>query len=218
MRTQRSSPDDVTLHLCQRVRGHEMLQRLAEQIINRGADIRAVRLVGEAQPQRAIEVEDRQADAVGDDAQAVLALARFELEPLDGVDVGIGGEQAPDVAARSAIRVIVDADPERVALGAGELTLEANPLPRQCCLDVGAVELIQFAALDLDDFSADDLGGGLAGPVEEGAIDEAIALAGVDIGNRHAERIQLALGKGKQCLPLRPFALRLQGRGIEAAQ
>jgi hypothetical protein len=127
-----------------------MLQRLAEQIVDRGADIRAVRLVGEAHSQRAIEVEDRQANAVGDDAQAVLALARFELEPLDGVDVGIGGEQAPDVAARSAIRVVVDADPKRVALGAGELTLEANPFPRERCVDVGAVELIQFAALDLE--------------------------------------------------------------------
>ena len=136
MRTQRSSPDagplatvvahrragecplDVTLHFGQRVRRHEVLQRLAEQIVDRGADVGPVGLVGEAQAQGAVEVENRQPDAVRDDAQAVLALAGLELQPLDGVDVGIGGEQAANVSARTTIGVIVDADPEGVALGA----------------------------------------------------------------------------------------------------
>ena len=72
----------------------------------------------------------------------MLALPRLELEPLDAVDVGVGGEEAADVAARSAVGVVVDANPEGVALGAGELALEAHSLAGERGHDVGVVELI----------------------------------------------------------------------------
>ncbi len=44
-----------------------------------------------------VEVQDRQADAVGDEAQAVLALPRLELELLQVIDVAVGDEEAADV-------------------------------------------------------------------------------------------------------------------------
>ena len=146
----------------------------------------------------------------------MLALARFELQPLDVVDIGVSREQAPDVAARAAIGVIIDADPERVALGAGKLPFEAHALAGKRSLDVGVVELIELAALDLDDLAAADLAGRLACPLEKRAIDEAVTLVRVDITDRHAERIQLALRQRQQCLPLAPFAMRLQRRMVEA--
>ena len=149
---------DVALHLVERVGRDEILQRLAEQIVDRDADVFAVGLVGEAQAERAVEIEDRQADAVGDDAQPMLALARLELEALDVVDVGVGREHAADVAARPAIRVVVDADPEGVALDRRELALEAHPLAGERGFEVGVIELVELAAVDLDDLAADDLG------------------------------------------------------------
>ncbi len=176
MRTQRSSPRrgplaavvahrrageralHVALHLGQRVGRDEVLERLAEQIVDRRADVFAVGLVGEAQPQRAIEIEDRQADAVGDDAQAMLALAGLELEALDVVDIGVRGQHAADVAARPAIGVIIDADPESVALDRGKLALEADALAGKRGFEIGVVELVELAAVDLDDFAADDFG------------------------------------------------------------
>jgi len=56
------------LHLGQGVGCDEVLERLPQEIIDRTADVLAVGFIGEAQPQRAIEIEDRQADTVGDDA------------------------------------------------------------------------------------------------------------------------------------------------------
>ena len=69
---------------------------MAEQVVGRNADPVGERLVGEAQPELAVEVEDRQADAVGDEPQPVLALSGLELEALQVVDVAVGGEEAAD--------------------------------------------------------------------------------------------------------------------------
>ena len=85
---------DVALHLGERLRRHELAQRVAEQIVGRNADPVGERLVGEAQLLLAVEVQDRHADAVGDEAQPVLALAGLELEPLQVIDVAVGDEEA----------------------------------------------------------------------------------------------------------------------------
>src|SRR6185503_6390286 len=173
--------------------GDKILQRLAKQIVDCGADVLAVGLVGKAQAERAIEIQDRQADAVGDDAQAMLALAGFELHPLDVVDVGIGREHTADIAARTAIRVVVDTDPEGVALDRRKLALEAHPLAVERGFQVAVIELVELAAVDFDDLAADDVGLRFARPVEKRAVDEAVTLIDVDVADREAERIQLAL-------------------------
>ena len=144
-------------------------------------------------------MQDRQADAVGDEPQPVLALAGFELEPLQVIDVAVGGEEAANVALLVAIRVVVDAHPQRLASGHRELPLVADFFATQCGVDVCAIELIAFAAEDLDDFTAEDFVGPLAEPVEQCLVDEAIALVAVDVRDRRAERIELALRQREQC-------------------
>ena len=104
---------DVALHFGERVGRQHVLQRVAEQVVGRHADPVAERLVGEADLELPVEVQDRQADAVGDQAQPVLALAGLEFQPLQVVDVAVRDEEAADVALRAAIGVVVDADPQR---------------------------------------------------------------------------------------------------------
>ena len=67
-------------------------------------------------------------------------------------------------------------------LATGELALEAHPLSSEGGLDIRVVELIELAALDFDDLPPDDFGLRLAGPVQERAVDESVALVRVDIG------------------------------------
>jgi len=98
------------------------------------------------------------------------------------------------------------------------LAFEADALAGQRGFEIGVVELVELAAIDLDDFAADDFGLLAAGPVEEGAIDETIALVRVDVADREAERVQLALRKRKQGLPFHSLARRLQRGGIEPGQ
>src|ERR1700738_4936705 len=136
----------------------------------------------------------------------MLALAGLELEALDVVDIGESGQQATHIALRAAIRVIIDADPESVSLDRGELAFEADALAGKRGFEISVIKLVELAAVDFDDFAADDFGLGAAGPVEEGAVDETIALVRVDVADRQAERVQLALGKRQQGLPFRSFA------------
>ena len=123
----------------------------------------------------------------------MLALTGLELEALDVIDIGESGQHATDVAPRSAIRVIIDADPESIALDRGELAFEADPLAGKRGFEISVIKLVELAAVDLDDFAADDFGLGAADPVEEGAVDETIVLVRIDVADRQAERIQLAL-------------------------
>ena len=131
MRTQRNSPValrsrrsnetfappnarvDVLVHFGERAAGDQLLDAAAEQVVGRDADPVAERLVREADLELPVEVDDRRADAVGDEAQPVLAPAGLELQPLQLVDVGISDEEAADVAVRSTIGVVVDANPHR---------------------------------------------------------------------------------------------------------
>ena len=71
---------------------------MADHVVGGDADPVAERLVGEAQPELAIEVEDRQPDAVGDEAQPMLALPRLELEALQVIDVAVREQEAADVS------------------------------------------------------------------------------------------------------------------------
>ena len=148
----------------------------------------------------------------------MLALAGLELEALDVVDVGIGRENAADVAARSTVGVVVDADPEGVALDRRELALEADALAGERRLEIRVIELVEFAPVDLDDLAAEHVALGLAGPVEEGAVDEAVPLLRVDIADRQPERVQLALRQRQQCLPFHPFAHGLERRVVQPCQ
>ena len=123
----------------------------------------------------------------------MFALARLHLEALDVVDVGIGRENAADIAARSTVGVVVDADPEGVAFDRRELAFEADALTGERRLEIRVIELVEFAPVDLHDLVAEHVALGLAGPVQEGPVDEAIPLLGVDIADGQAERVQLAL-------------------------
>ena len=117
MRTQRGSPRrlvaalvrdrrageralDVALQLGERLAREHVAHGVAEEVVGLDADPVAERLVREADLELPVEVDDRRADAVGDEPQPVLALAGLELEPLQVVDVGVGDEEAADVALR----------------------------------------------------------------------------------------------------------------------
>src|SRR5450631_2361219 len=148
----------------------------------------------------------------------MLALTGLELEALDRVDIGIGRQDAANVAALAAIRVVIDADPESVALDRGELPFEADALAGEGCFEIGVIELVELAAVDFDDFATDDFGLVVAAPVEKGTIDETIALVRVDVTDRQAERVQLALRKRQQGIPFHPFARGLLRWVVEAGQ
>ncbi len=209
---------DVALHLGERVRRQEVAQRMAEQIVGRHADPVGERLVGEAQAQLPVEVQDRQADAVGDEPQPVLALARLELEALQVVDIAVGREKAADVPLLVAIGIVVDADPDRLAARHGELPFVAGALAAERCLDVRAIELIAFASQHLDDLAAEDFVRALAEPVQQRLVGEAVALVEIDVRERRAERVELALRQREQRPALDRIAdRRRDGCEIEAA-
>ena len=164
MRTQRSSPSslalaplvrdrrageralDVALHLGERLRRHELRSAWPSRSSAGDADPVGERLVREAELELAVEVEDRHADAVGDEAQPVLALAGLELEPLQVIDVAVGDEEAAHRALRRLVGVVVDVDPDRRPAGDDELPLEAGALAVERGVDVGVVELVDLAA------------------------------------------------------------------------
>src|SRR6185503_16052292 len=150
----------------------------------------------------AIEMEDRQAHAVGDEAQPVLALTRLELEPLQVVDIAVRREEAADVSLLVAVGVEVDAHPDRRTAGRRQLPLVAGAFTAQRCVDVRAIELAVFATEHLDDLAAEHLVGPLAEPVEECLVDEPVALVAIDVRDRRPERIELALRKREQRTPL----------------
>ena len=102
---------------------------MTEQIVGRDADPFRERLVRKAELLPPVEIQDRHPDAVGDETQAVLALAGLELEALQVIDVAVGDEEAAHVALLVAIRVVVDAHPERLAARHRELPLEAGLSP-----------------------------------------------------------------------------------------
>ncbi len=203
---------DVALHLGRSLAGEHVAQHAAEEVVGRDADPVAERLVGEAHLELPVEIEDRRSDAVGDEAQPVLALPRLELQPLQVVDVGIRREVAAHEAVCAAVGVVVDADPDRRTAGRGELALEIRALAGDRRLYVGVVELVDVAADDFDDFAAEDVLGALAGPVEERLVDEAVALVAVDVGERQPERVELALRQREQDLAIEDVADRLLDR------
>ncbi len=184
---------DVALHFRERIGRQEVGERMPEQIVRRHADPVGERLVREAQPKLAVEVQDRQAHAVGDEPQAVLALARLELQPLQMIDVAVRGEEAADVTLLVAIGVIVDAHPQQLAARKRDLPFVAGLLATERGVDVRAVELVALAADDFDDLAAEDLVGALAEPLEQRLVDEPVSLVEIDVGDRRAERVQLAL-------------------------
>jgi hypothetical protein len=186
--------------------GRHVLERVPEDVVGGHADPGAERLVGEADLELAVEVQDRQADAVGDEAQPMLALARLELQLLQVVDVAVRDQEAADMALRAAVGVVVDADPQRRAAGRDELALVGRALARQRGIDVRPIELEDVAAEDLDRLAAQHLAVALAEPVEERLVDETVALVAVDVGDRDAKRIELALGEREQRVALDGFA------------
>ena len=206
-------PLDVPLHFGQRVDGQDFLQRMTKEVVRRHADPCAEGLVGEAQLQLAVEVQDRQADTVCDEPQTVFALTRLELESLQVVDVAVRDEEAAHLTLGIPVRVVVDADPHRWPPRRDELPLVHGPLAGQGGVDVRVVELVDVAAEDLDHLAAEDLVRALSQPLEHGLVGEAIALVAVDIGQRDAQRIELVLGKRCQRLPLRR-----QGEGLRQGQ
>ncbi len=204
---------DVTLQLGERLARKHVAHGVAEQVVGLDADPVAEGLVGEADLELPVEIEDRGADAVGDEPQPVLALAGFELEPLQVVDVGVGDEEATDVTLRRAVRVVVDADPDRRAPRRDQLPLEIGPLAVERSVDVGVVERVDVAADDLDDLPADDVFVPLGDPGQERVVDELVALIAIDVGKGEPERVQLALRQGRQAVPLERLRDRLGDGG-----
>ena len=186
---------DVFVHFGERAAGDQLLDVAPEEIVGCDADPGAERLVREADLELPVEVDDRRADAVGDEAQPVLAPAGLELQALQLVDVGVGDEEAANVAVGAAIGVVVDANPHRRPARDDELPLEPRSLAAQRRFDVGLVQRIGVAADDVLDLLADDLGEGAARPFDVRLVGETIAAAAVDIGDRQPERVQLALRK-----------------------
>ena len=208
---------DVARELGERVGGQHVLERVPDHVVGRHAEQAAERLVREADLELPVDVEDRQAHAVRDEPQPVLALAGLELQALQVVDVAVGDEEPADVTLRAAVGVVVDPDPERRAAGGDELALVRRPLARQRGVDVGAVELEDVPAEDLDDLAAEDVDLALGEPVRERLVDEAVALVAIDVGDRHAKRVQLALRKREQRVALGRLADRVD-RQIDAIQ
>ncbi len=145
-----------------------------------------------------VEMDDRRADAVGDQAQPVLAPARLELQPLQLVDVGVADEEAADIAVRAAVRVIVDVDPDRRPARHRQLPLEPGALAGERRVDVGLVQRKRLPPVDVLDLLADHVDEDLAGPLEERLVDEAVAPVAVHIGQRQADRVQLPLRQRSQ--------------------
>ena len=185
----------MLVHVGERAAGDQLLHPPAEEVVGRDADPVAERLVREAQLEVAVEVDDRRADAVGHEAQPVLAPAGLELEALQLIDVRVADEKAAHFAVGAAVRVVVDVNPDGGPAGDGQLPLEAGPLAGQRRLDVGLVQREHLAPDDVLDLLADDVREDLAGPLEERLVDEAVAPVAVDVGQREAERVQLALGQ-----------------------
>ena len=185
---------------------------MAEQILGRNADPVGERLVGEAQPKLPVEVENRQADAVGHEPQPVLALPGLELQPLQVIDVAVRRQKTADVALLVAIGVVVDAHPERLAARERKLPFVAGAFATERRVDVGAVQLIVLAAEHLDDLAAEHLVGPLAEPVEQCLVDEPVTLVAIDVRDRRTEGVQLALGERRQRSALNDLAHRLRYR------
>jgi len=204
---------DVALHLGQRVRRQELLERMAEQIVRRDADPVGRGPVREAKFQLPVEVQDRQTDAVGHQTQPLLTLPGFELQPLQMIDVAVRDEEPADQSRWAAVRVVVDADPDRGPGRRHELPLEPGALAGERCFHIRVVQLVDVAADDFDDLAADHFVRLLAEPLHERLVDEAIALTAINVGERRAEGVQLALGEREQRLPLARIAHRLRNGG-----
>ena len=166
---------------------------MAEQVVGRNTDPVGERPVRKAQLELAVEIQDRQPDAVGDQAQPVLALAGFELELAQVIDVGVGHQESAHQAFFGAIGVVIDADPDRRTARGGQLALETGAFARQRGLDVGLVELEDVAADELDHLAPDHLVRALAQPLQERLVGKTVALVAIDVGQRRGERIELAL-------------------------
>ena len=104
---------DVLVHVGERAAGDQLLHPSTEEVVGRDADPVAERLVRKPELEIAVEVDDRRADAVGHEAQAMLAAPGLELEPLQLIDVGIADEKAANLAVGASIRVVVDVNPDR---------------------------------------------------------------------------------------------------------
>src|SRR5437773_2252635 len=87
----------------------------------------------------------------------MFALARFELEPLQIIDVAVRREKSAHGTVGTAIRVVVDADPDRGLTRYRKLPHESCALARQRGFDVSLVELIDVVAPDVEDGLADDV-------------------------------------------------------------
>ena len=203
----------MLVHVGERAAGDQLLHPSAEQVVGRDADPVAERLVREAELEVPVEVDDRRADAVGHEPQAMLAAAGLELQPLQLVDVGVADEKAAHLAVGAAVRVIVDVDPDGGPAGHVQLPLEPGPLAGQRRLDVGLVQREHFAPDDVLDLLPDDVREDLAGPLEERLVDEAIPPVAVDVGQRQAERVQLALRQRREVGRRRDVAYLALDRG-----
>jgi hypothetical protein len=111
--------------------------------------------------------------------------------------------KAANVAVGAAVGVVVDADPHRRRPGNGQAAARNPVRSPRARLDIGFEERICVAAGDLRDLMSDHLGTRQARPFDERLVDEAIAPAAVDVGNRQSERVELALRKRREAVRAR---------------
>src|SRR5437762_4800007 len=104
----------------------------------------------------------------------MFALAGFELEPLQIIDVTVRREKAAHRPVGTAIGVVVDADPDGGLIRYRKLPYETCALARQRGFDVRLIELIDIVAPDVEDGMANDFIHALGDAVEECRIDEPI--------------------------------------------
>ena len=175
------------------VRPDGVAQRVTEQVLRRHADQLAERAVGEPELLQQVAVDDRGTDAVGDQAQLVLALTGLELEPLQVVDVDDRDHDAADLAVGIALRVVIDAHPARRLPGHDQVTLETGALAGAGGVGVRPVERVDVQAVDLGDRPADEVTGLESQPLQEGGVGEAVAPVPIKAGDRQLDAVQHAL-------------------------
>ncbi len=144
----------------------------------------------------------------------MLSLAGLELEPLQVVDVAVGDEETAHAPVGRAVRVVVDADPDRRAACRDELALEAGAFALDRRLGVRVVERPHVAAQHLGHLAPHHLVGTPREPVQERPVGEAVPEAAIDVGDREAERVQLALRQRLQVAALDGVAHRLDGGNV----
>ena len=154
------------------------------------------RFIDEYVTQFAIQIDHRLRQVIGEQLQLLLSRDSFLLEPLQMVDIGVGRKQSANATLRTAVRVIVDPDPDRRVVGPRKLTFESRRFAMERRFELRPVELVNLGTQDLGNVATLDLVRRLAQPIQECLVRKTVMLLTINIRERQTQRIELAL---RQC-------------------